>query len=96
MEPSSPLVINIKENSDRGLIQEMELKSILIKFFPIFKGSWPSHGDVIRAFKVFDTEGVGFIKVTMLKRFLVQAQLDVDESVCMFLRGGGGRGGWSS
>ena len=33
---------------------------------------------------MFDTEGVGFIKVTMLKRFLVQAQLEVDESVCKY------------
>ncbi len=49
------------------------------------KSSWPSHGDVIRAFEVFDTEGVGFIKVTLLKRFLVQAQLDVDEAVCKLM-----------
>ncbi len=49
---------------------------------PSLKESWPAHKDVIGAFRVFDAEGVGFIKVTMLKRFLVQSQLEVDESVC--------------
>ena len=83
-DPSGPLVAHIKESSDHGSIQEPQLRGILKKFFPTLKESWPSHGDVLRAFQVFDTEGVGFIKVTMLKRFLVQAQLDIDEAVRMF------------
>ena len=52
---------------------------------PALADPWPSHRDVLRAFHVFDSEGVGFIKVTLLKRFLVQAQLDVDDSACKFV-----------
>ena len=81
-EPSSALVAEIKEASHHNTILEMTLKGILSKHVPSLNESWPSHNDVVRAFKVFDTEGVGFIKVTMLKRFLVQSQLEVDESVC--------------
>ena len=44
--------------------------------------SWPSDEDVKRAFRVFDSEGLGFIKVTLLKRFLVQSQLGVDDAMC--------------
>ena len=44
--------------------------------------SWPGDEDVKRAFRVFDSEGLGFIKVTLLKRFLVQAQLGVEDAVC--------------
>ena len=54
---------------------------------------WPSHHDVLKAFRVFDSEGLGFIKVTLLKKFLVQAQLEVDDSVCecdMWEEGGRG------
>ena len=72
----------IKEASHHNTILEMTLKGILSKHVPSLNESWPSHNDVVRAFRVFDTEGVGFIKVTMLKRFLVQSQLEVDESVC--------------
>ena len=43
---------------------------------------WPGDEDVKRAFRVFDSEGLGFIKVTLLKRFLVQAQLGVEDAVC--------------
>lgn len=46
---------------------------------------WPGDEDVKRAFRVFDSEGLGFIKVTLLKRFLVQSQLGVDDAVCKFL-----------
>lgn len=82
VEPGSALVAEIKEKSHHNAISEDSLKQILTKFIPSLAESWPAHNDVLRAFKVFDTEGVGFIKVTMLKRFLVQSQLDVDESVC--------------
>ena len=34
---------------------------------------------------MFDSEGVGFIKVTMLKRFLVNAQLEVDDASCEYV-----------
>ena len=64
------------------MIEEAQLSDLLSKYI---KESWPAHSDVFRAFKVCDTEGVGLIKVTMLKRFLVQAQLDMDESVCEFI-----------
>lgn len=47
--------------------------------------NWPGDEDVKRAFRVFDSEGLGFIKVTLLKRFLVQAQLRVDDSICKLL-----------
>lgn len=43
---------------------------------------WPGDEDVKRAFHVFDSEGLGFIKVTLLKRFLVQSQLGVEDAVC--------------
>ena len=82
VEPGSALVSEIKEKSHHNTISEEHLRNILSKFIPSLAESWPAHNDVLRAFKVFDTEGVGFIKVTMLKRFLVQAQLEVDESVC--------------
>ncbi len=52
---------------------------------PHLSDPWPSDRDVLRAFKAFDSEGLGFIKVTLLKRFLVQAQLDVEDSVCEFI-----------
>jgi Ca2+-binding EF-hand superfamily protein len=84
-DPSNALVAEIKDASHHNLITEMVLKNILTKHVPSLKESWPAHSDVVRAFRVFDTEGVGFIKVTMLKRFLVQAQLEVDETVCEYL-----------
>ena len=83
-DPSSLLVGQIKENSDHNTIQKMKLLALLKKYIPTLNETWPSHSDVTKAFKVFDTEGVGFIKVTMLKRFLVQSQLAVDETVCKF------------
>ena len=52
---------------------------------PVLTNSaWPADDDVKRAFRVFDSEALGFIKVTLLKRFLVQSQLGVDDSVCEF------------
>ena len=82
VDPSSNLISHIKDKSDHGMITEAQLQRVFNLEVPVLKESWPSHGDVLRAFQVFDTEGVGFIKVTMLKRFLVQAQLDVEEAVC--------------
>ena len=82
VEAGSVLVSEIKEKSHHNTITREQLRSILLKHIPSLAETWPSHNDVLRAFKVFDTEGVGFIKVTMLKRFLVQSQLAVDESVC--------------
>ena len=49
---------------------------------PALDEVWPSDDDVRQAFRVFDSEGLGFIKVTLLKRFLVQAQLGVEDGVC--------------
>ena len=85
MEAGSNLVAEIKDNSHHNTISEEPLRNILSNYIPSLAQSWPAHNDVLRAFKVFDTEGVGFIKVTMLKRFLVQSQLEVDESVCKSL-----------
>lgn len=59
-----------------------ELRTIVHESIPSITHPWPSDDDVKRAFRVFDSEGLGFIKVTLLKRFLVQAQLGVDDSVC--------------
>ncbi len=85
VEAGSDLVTDIKVSSHHNAISKEPLRDILTKHIPRLEESWPAHNDVLRAFKVFDTEGVGFIKVTMLKRFLVQSQLDVDESVCKLL-----------
>jgi len=41
---------------------------------------WPSHDDVIEAFRVFDHEGQGYIKTSQLKKLMQSAQLDVDEN----------------
>lgn len=49
---------------------------------PSLAPTWPGDEDAKRAFRVFDSEGLGFIKVTLLKRFLVQAQLGVEDAVC--------------
>ena len=65
-------------------ISEDTLFAIVTQHVCRLKESWPSHPDVLKAFRVFDSEGVGFIKVTLLKRFLVQAQLEVDDSVCEY------------
>lgn len=46
------------------------------------KWEWPSNDDVITAFSVFDQEGLGFIPVQQLKRFLLQAQLGFQEEEC--------------
>ena len=44
---------------------------------------WPSEDDVLAAFEVFDQEGLGYIPVQQLKRFLLQAQLGFrDEKEC--------------
>lgn len=44
---------------------------------------WPSDEDVLKAFSVFDQDGNGSIPVQQLKRFLLQAQLDIPEEECM-------------
>ncbi|XP_065918609.1 calmodulin-A-like [Dysidea avara] len=41
---------------------------------------WPSHLDVIEAFRVFDHEGQGYIKTSQLKKLMQSAQLGVDEN----------------
>ena len=44
---------------------------------------WPSDDDVMEAFSVFDQEGLGYIPVQQLKRFLLRAQLGFkDEEEC--------------
>ena len=40
---------------------------------------WPSHLDVIEAFRVFDHEGQGSIKTSQLKKLMQSAQMGVDE-----------------
>lgn len=63
-------------------MQEADLRYIVERHTPQLRDPWPSDEDVRQAFRVFDREGVGFIKVTLLKRFLVQAQVEQDEGVC--------------
>ncbi len=84
VESTDPLVVDIRRaaTDSKNLIKEGPLQDIIFRYHPSLKSDWPSHQDALKAFQVFDSEGVGFIKVTMLKRFLVQAQLDVEESVC--------------
>lgn len=41
---------------------------------------WPSHDEVIEAFRVFDHEGQGYIKTSQLKKLMQSAQLGVDEN----------------
>ena len=41
---------------------------------------WPSHDDVIEAFREFDHEGQGYIKTSQLKKLMQSAQLGVDET----------------
>ena len=65
-----------------GQIAEAALRGIAARHVSCLGEEWPLDRDVLQAFRVFDSEGVGFIKVTLLKRFLVQAQLDVEDSVC--------------
>ncbi len=40
---------------------------------------WPSDIDVLKAFSVFDQDGNGSIPVQQLKRFLLQAKLEIQE-----------------
>ena len=68
-----------------GLISKDELHGIITHSGFQLDEAWPSHHDVLKAFRVFDSEGLGFIKVTLLKKFLVQAQLEVDDSVCEYV-----------
>ena len=63
-----------------SFISEASLMQLLRKHIPGLDSYWPSHHDAVQAFRVFDSEGVGFIKVTLLKRFLGQAQLNADDA----------------
>jgi len=87
VDSTHPLAAEIKkaaETTHKNMIRKKPLWDIINRYAPSLapEVSWPSQEDVLKAFRVFDVEGVGFIKVTLLKRFLVQAQLDVDETVC--------------
>ena len=62
----------------------MTKEQLLEVVAPALATNWPGDEDVKRAFRVFDSEGLGFIKVTLLKRFLVQSQLGVDDAICKF------------
>ena len=66
----------------QGTVTEDYLYDIVSQRIPRLTDPWPSDRDVLRAFRVYDSEGLGFIKVTLLKRFLVQSHLDVEDSVC--------------
>lgn len=72
-------------------VDEPQLKSIINEVFSTSdlvtqhtnkEWEWPSNDDVITAFSVFDQEGLGFIPVQQLKRFLLQAQLGFQEEEC--------------
>ena len=63
-------------------ITKQQLQDTIREAVPSLQEVWPSDHDVRQAFRVFDSEGLGFIKVTLLKRFLVQAQLGVEDGVC--------------
>ena len=95
MDGSSELVSAIKDKAVNHTIQEDQLEQIVSQYCHSLKDPWPSHEDVLKAFQVFDSEGVGFIKVTMLKRFLVNAQLEVDDTncECVYVRERGREGG---
>lgn len=82
VDGSSEIVSAIKDKASNHTIEEEKLEQIVTQYVHSLKDPWPSHEDVIKAFQVFDSEGVGFIKVTMLKRFLVNAQLEVDDTNC--------------
>ena len=82
MDGGSEVVSAIKDKAINHTIQEDQLEQIVTQYARSLKDPWPSHDDVLKAFQVFDSEGVGFIKVTMLKRFLVNAQLEVDDTNC--------------
>lgn len=75
-------LLHAATHGHKGTVTEAQLHDIVSQYLPSLSKPWPSDRDVLRAFKVFDSEGLGFIKVTLLKRFLVQAQLDVEDSVC--------------
>ena len=82
VDGGSELVIAIKDRAINHTIQEDALQQVVVQHVRSLKDPWPTHEDVRKAFQVFDSEGVGFIKVTMLKRFLVNAQLEVDDTNC--------------
>ncbi len=82
MPPSPPPPVTMPPATHQGTVTESQLHEIVVQHVASLNKPWPSDRDVLRAFKVFDSEGLGFIKVTLLKRFLVQAQLEVEDSVC--------------
>lgn len=71
------LVQHIKDTSSQSVSKDQLRQAVGPALAPC---SWPGDEDVKRAFRVFDSEGLGFIKVTLLKRFLVQAQLGVEDA----------------
>ena len=82
VDGGSELVTAIKDRAMNHMIEKEDLQQIVVQHARSLKDPWPTHKDVLKAFQVFDSEGVGFIKVTMLKRFLVNAQLEVDDTNC--------------
>lgn len=64
-------------------VSKEQLRRVVEPF--LAASGWPADEDVKRAFRVFDSEGLGFIKVTLLKRFLVQAQLGVEDAICEYI-----------
>ena len=79
--PKQYTSISLPPANSHGLIAEGSLRGIAARHVASLEKEWPQDRDVLQAFRVFDSEGVGFIKVTLLKRFLVQAQLDVEDGV---------------
>jgi Ca2+-binding EF-hand superfamily protein len=73
------IVQRIKDTYPTG--HSVTKEQLLEVVAPALATNWPGDEDVKRAFRVFDSEGLGFIKVTLLKRFLVQSQLGVDDAI---------------
>lgn len=68
-------------------VNEKQLREIIIEILQLkdpayineSSREWPSDTDVMKAFSVFDQDGNGYIPVQQLKRFLLQAKLDIQE-----------------
>ena len=73
-------------------VNEKQLREIIIEILQLkdpayineSSREWPSDTDVIKAFSVFDQDGNGYIPVQQLKRFLLQAKLDIQEEECTY------------
>ena len=81
---SPPLIVFIVSQTE---LNKETLESVVMNVLSTHSSQkdlyWPSEDDVLAAFEVFDQEGLGYIPVQQLKRFLLQAQLGFrDEKEC--------------